>query len=188
MAKNEMDQTNMTSLIPTIQPKLESLILNSSIIQKSELESLLLCMPFLCRLDLSGRSASVDFLFDGSYWKQLIAKRLPRLQEFKFWFCASSFNEDDEIESIINSFQTPFWFEEKRWFVSCTFRAYFPQCRMILQSPPISITDFNHTDEGYTFSLFNIPASINERITISSVRRVKLCLTAMLNCAARTQV
>lgn len=188
MVKNDRDQMNMIPLIPMIQPKLESLNLNCSMVQKSELESLLLCMPFLCQLELCGRSASVDFLFDGSYWKQLIVKRLPRLQEFKFWFCTPSFNEDDEIESIINTFQTPFWFEEKHWLVSCTFRAYFPQCRMILQSPPISITDFNHTDEGYTFSLFNQSSSINERITINTVRRVKLCLTAMLNCVARTQV
>lgn len=188
MQTRQIEQVSPIPLTRTLLSKLETVYLNCSKMDTNELELLFSCMPSVRRLKLHGRHESVNFLFDGSYWKQMISRCLPQLQEFKFDFITRSFNENDEIESIIDSFRTSFWLEEKCWFVSCTFRGYFPKARIILRSPPIVITDIDYSEKGFTFSLFNTPPSMNDRVVINSVRRVKLNLASMLYSAAATQV
>ncbi|CAF1387673.1 unnamed protein product, partial [Adineta steineri] len=73
--------------------------------------------PVLCRLQhRSTIESSVDRQFcDGSRWKEFIQMKLPLLSTFQFWFLNSrDFNSNSgTVESLIASFQTPFWIENK---------------------------------------------------------------------------
>jgi hypothetical protein len=73
------------------------------------MEQLLSQFPCLRYLELKA-SVLID-LADGYEW-QILAMSLIT---FYFKFNVSLFHNDD----ILNSFRTPFWLEEKRWFVAC---------------------------------------------------------------------
>ncbi|CAF3879379.1 unnamed protein product [Rotaria sp. Silwood1] len=57
---------------------------------------------------------------DGEDWKQLIRNHLPQLQrlEFRMLRCMSEYSsEEEQIDSILNSYRSDFWLVEHSWFV-----------------------------------------------------------------------
>ncbi|CAF3962302.1 unnamed protein product, partial [Rotaria sordida] len=51
-------------------------------------------------------------------WEKFLCQKLRLLEKFKFVIniCEYQF---EAIESILTAFRTPFWLEDKRWFITC---------------------------------------------------------------------
>ena len=56
---------------------------------------------------------------DGERWEQFIPLNLPHLQRFEFFFKIklSDLPASVDAKSIVSSFRSPFWLEEKKWIV-----------------------------------------------------------------------
>jgi len=111
-----------TSLIP-VQPceilfkQLESLIIEELNVPISEFQKFLLLTPSLRRLKFKNR-----LLFNSQEWEQFIQVNLPCLTQFEFHCSAYSFStEQEDLRDLIESFQTPFWLEHKKWFITGNF-------------------------------------------------------------------
>jgi hypothetical protein len=78
-------------------------------------------------------------------WEQFIQIYLPHLN--KFYFYEKKYFRQTDVESLIAPFQTPFWIENKRWFITCEYdkeRAdiiylySLPLCKSVLKYTPKS--------------------------------------------------
>ena len=77
----------------------------------------------LVYLKITGADKS---LIDRSQWEKLIKTKLPHLKRFDFQRISRA-NSPATLETVLNqeiaSFRTPFWIEEKRWLVICTWHS-----------------------------------------------------------------
>jgi hypothetical protein len=68
----------------------------------------------------------------------MIKRKLPLLREFKllltYNYSFSHKKQSISIKSLIAPFRTPFWLEEKRWFVTC--ESIFQACTIRLYTTP----------------------------------------------------
>ena len=76
--------------------------------------SLLRNMPHLRDLDADLNIASID----GDQWQQFISAYLPKLHTLEL-SQESCLETEDELEPFMDTFRTPFWTSERRWFVRC---------------------------------------------------------------------
>jgi hypothetical protein len=92
-------------------------------ISSTSLVSLLTRTPSLVHLKLISKRETFDYVFDGSYWEQLIQSKLPSLKTFEFCFWYSPYKKSNmiDIDPPITSFQTPFWLREKNWIINCAY-------------------------------------------------------------------
>ncbi|CAF4701179.1 unnamed protein product [Rotaria sp. Silwood1] len=102
---------------------LTSLTINKCFLDVELLESLLSRTPALVHLKLISRNRAFDSIFDGYNWEQFICAKLPKLDEFQFFF---SFIEETMdyfgiLNSIITSFQTLFWLYDQQWFTTSAY-------------------------------------------------------------------
>jgi hypothetical protein len=97
----------------------------------NEIEQLLLNLPRLKYFEVSAKG-SID-LTDGQAWERLT----HQLITFDFSFSV----EIDWIETILDSFRTPFWIHDKKWFVACTWERLF------------SVTHFSQISADTSFRL-----------------------------------
>ena len=111
-----------TSLIP-VQPceisfkQLESLIIEELDVPIREFQKFLLLMPTLRRLKFKNFR-----LFNSQEWEQFIQVNLPCLTQFEFFCSTYRFSTtEEEFRVLVESFQTPFWLEHKKWFISGNF-------------------------------------------------------------------
>jgi hypothetical protein len=84
-----------------------------------QLELLLLLTPSLLHFDLkTNRKVSFNFLQRFSQWETFLCQKLRFLEKFKFFIniCEYQF---EALESILTAFRTPFWLEDKHWFITC---------------------------------------------------------------------
>ncbi|CAF4673313.1 unnamed protein product, partial [Rotaria socialis] len=103
------------------------------------MNQLMLNLPDLQHLELVTKGL-LD-MTDGQSWEKMTRSLLTF--NFKISVCM------DWIEDIVESFRTPFWLEEKRWFVACTWDSlysvpYFSDvCANTYFRPPLysSVTD-----------------------------------------------
>lgn len=106
-----------------------------------DLEIFLLLTPSLVHLKLASTRSIYDSMFDGYYWEQFIQNNLPSLNKFEFFFTYNSdeFNGEPHFDSIISPFSTPFWLNNKHWFVTCD---YIPRIsKIIVYTAPVSMGD-----------------------------------------------
>ena len=99
-------------------PQLISLTFESSELNTNECRLILSLTPSLEHLYIVG---GID-LSNGSYWEEIIQKKLLNLNKFEFAFCGNVdilVQDSFHIESLLTSFRTPFWIETKRWYVIC---------------------------------------------------------------------
>ncbi len=78
-------------------------------------------MPNLSHVTLEMTKSDIRFL-DGERWKQIIVNYLPNIRKFRFLVSAylnDEINIEKKIDEILNTFRTPFWLDEHRWFVRC---------------------------------------------------------------------
>jgi hypothetical protein len=112
----------------------------------------------LIRLELY-QQAKGYFIPNGQFWENLICSSLPLLKIFKFYFqferypfTASDFNE------LIASFSTPFYVEEKKWFVQGD---RYDTSRGILFSIPYVIKRFTTGRNSVSESVSTFPKNLN---------------------------
>lgn len=82
------------------------------------LMSLLQAMPNLTRLRLD----LVEIFVDGYRWESFITHNLTHLKTFQLkmiTFLHSRCRREDQVDSLLSSFSTRFWLQERRWFVQC---------------------------------------------------------------------
>lgn len=96
-----------------------------------DLECLLSLTPSLAHLKLVAYRTTFDSIFDGSYWEIFIQNNLFLLKKFEFFLtCGTNkSNNPDSFDSVIIPFQSPFWLNNKNWFVTYN---YIPQRSKIL--------------------------------------------------------
>ena len=122
--------------------QLKSLIIEARCLGMNEINSFLLLTPSLSYLKLLGWCSE----FDGKRWEEFIQVNLPHLEQFQFNLrcCPGGMIEQtrEDIERIMKSFRSPFWLEEKKWFVQCQwdpeyFHSYelysIPLCKSTLE-------------------------------------------------------
>ena len=110
------------SLIPAhpckiLFKQLESLIIDELDVRISEFQKFLLLTPSLRRLKFKN-----DLLFNSQEWEQFIQVNLPCLTQFEFYCSTYNFSTTQEdLRVLVESFQTPFWLEHKKWFITGNF-------------------------------------------------------------------
>jgi len=110
------------SLIPVhpckiLFKQLESLIIDELDVRISEFQKFLLLTPSLRRLKFKN-----DLLFNSQEWEQFIQVNLPCLTQFEFYCSTYNFSTSQEdLRVLVESFQTPFWLEHKKWFITGNF-------------------------------------------------------------------
>ncbi len=90
---------------------------------------------------------------DGQKWEKLIVSSLPLLEKFQFCFkfwkdtCLTS-----DLNRIISTFSTPFYLEEKRWFIRCDTH-YQQFSSAILYSLPFAFERFEVITHSFDKSI-----------------------------------
>ena len=102
---------------------LKNLAIYNCSLPPESLVSLLEITPLLVSLELISSRATLDQLFDGFYWKEIIQKKLRSLKKFDFVFSCQLAETCSfaDINQLISTFQSDFWIYEKCWPTSCTF-------------------------------------------------------------------
>jgi hypothetical protein len=80
-------------------------------------------------------------VFDGSFWEHFIRIRLPQLKKFEFFFVYPVRKNAPvhSVKSIIATFQTAFWINDKNWFATCDYIVKSSQ--ITLYTIPIRMND-----------------------------------------------
>jgi hypothetical protein len=122
-------------------PQITSLTLEGLDMTVDQIQAFLLLTPSLIYLKLIGSYC----VFDGKQWEEFIQVNLPHLNKFEFFlsFWRSNDQTHDDLQLIIQSFQTPFWIEHKKWFVACEFHLKKPR-QIQMYSIPICETIFEY--------------------------------------------
>ncbi|CAF3087941.1 unnamed protein product [Rotaria sp. Silwood2] len=145
-----MDSCHVNGIDETIllnsYPQVTSLTLNNMQMTMDKLELLLSLLPSINHLDLASSGRPFEFVRRLSKWEEFIRSKLPRLYQFEFCiFCYCSNWENFDL--FIASFRTPFWLEEKRWFVTCQFRDDWTTSFTLFTTPESST--LSHQKEHY---------------------------------------
>ncbi|CAF2154678.1 unnamed protein product [Rotaria magnacalcarata] len=163
--------------------ELNSLTLDSNGMSIDQIESLLSLLPSLLYLKLTSYNVSVNYLRRFSQWEQFIRHKLPLLKEFKFYIhndkCCHNIIEN--IESFIDAFRTPFWLENKRWFV--TLRCIYDGLRsnIILYSSQDSCTNLSDHSCLNTISYVISTTIDHNAAQTNTLWSARLNLTKMMN-------
>ena len=57
---------------------------------------------------------------NGQIWQELITTHIPALKKFQFGFKFwKDFRSESDIARVVSTFSTPFYLEEKHWFIQC---------------------------------------------------------------------
>ena len=102
--------------VTTEFPSITSLTLVYAAHAPRVLETLLRGLPNLVRL----KAETFEEGMDGHSWEQVITRCLPKLNTLQLKMQLELPNEPDRQRFFL-SFATPFWREERRWFVRCHF-------------------------------------------------------------------
>jgi len=81
-------------------------------------QSLLRKIPNVINLTIEIKFNNID----GHVWQDIISKYLPKLKEFNLkmnFVLDDNDNIEQEIDRIIDSYRTPFWIDQHKWFVRC---------------------------------------------------------------------
>lgn len=124
--------------------QLTSLTLRSPQILIDQLESLLSFTPSLVHLHIVSHSSTFRFLQHLSQWEHFIRDKLPLLKMFQFYAFTNEYQYTNvqDMELILNGFRTPFWIEEKHWYVTSKYTKNGIRSGMMLYSSTTSDGDF----------------------------------------------
>jgi hypothetical protein len=80
--------------------------------------NILQAMPNLTHLKVD----TVCINCDGYRWERIINDYLPKLQVFRFKMhieLPGKKNSEEHLNSLVDSFRTPFWLVKHQWFIRC---------------------------------------------------------------------
>lgn len=90
-----------------------------------------------------------DIFLNGYEWKEIIENNLPKIKTFHLRMNVqfnNSNNKDEEIDNLLETFQTYFWIEQHQWFVQCDWELDNSSNRAILYTLPYDFGDFFYFD------------------------------------------
>ena len=167
--------------VETVFDQLISLTLTDSRMSIVGLLSILSLTPSLVHLQIIGLPDPFDTMADGYRWEKFIRVNLPVLQKFEFFFTNiyNVYYQPRDVHLLISRFQTPFWVEDKRWYVTCDYITYLNQ--VMLYTIPLCSTDFTYECETnkVSYSTFFTPINNNMMVT-ENVRSINLTLTKLM--------
>lgn len=143
--------SNPNQSMSTAFQQLRSLTLNKMNKKIDDLELFLSMTSSLIHLKLIGHGNYCD----GHRWKQFIQLNLPLLNKFEFYFNETRNTQQISlnIEQIIAPFQTPFWLEEKKWFIICELDTDTSRC-ITLYTIPICVPFLSYETKKSSVSTF----------------------------------
>ncbi|CAF0963111.1 unnamed protein product [Adineta steineri] len=95
---------------------------------------------------------------NGKIWEELIKSSLPLLKTFQFYFPYSRYsNSLGDLNTMIESFSTPFYLLEKRWFVRCDRGAKYSY-KEFLYSLPFAFPELLIDTPACKTSISTLPA------------------------------
>jgi hypothetical protein len=102
---------------------LTTLIISEYSLSMNHLELLLSLTPSLRHLKMVSDLNRLDSVFDGSHWEECIRTKLRSLVKLEFFFSYTVGRNQHytSLDSLIAPFRTPFWLEDKHWFVTCSY-------------------------------------------------------------------
>ena len=136
-----------TDVIAPLQ--LTSLSFGPCFMRMKELLIFLSCTPRLQQLKLIIWTDPCDSVIDGKKWENFLSEKLSSLKKFQFFFdddLGHVTNDTVNIQSYLQSFRTPFWIEDKHWYVTCD---YIKSSSIVrLYTLPICNTSFTYHDHS----------------------------------------
>ena len=96
----------------------KQLIIESCHLEFQKLEIFLKLMPNLTNLTVSNYGKYARNLSDAELWKNLIISSLVHLNIFKFKWCLSFNNKNNDALDKFQRFQTDFWLQEHSWYTN----------------------------------------------------------------------
>jgi hypothetical protein len=156
--------------IPSLS--LTTLIINEYSLSMNLLDSLFSLTPSLRHLQMVSNLYRLDSVFNGSQWEQCIRTKLRSLIKLEFFFsCTVGTNQPyTSLDSLIAPFRTPFWLEDKHWFVTCSY--VIKSGTIWLSTAPINMADSEELVRCELSSLHNI-----NRLTRRSLNKMVDILT-----------
>ena len=94
-------------------------------------------------------------LLDGNEWENLLINYLPNLKVFQFkmdFQFPENTNLEDQVDELLNTFQTDYWIKKHQWFVRCDWNPSNPFNQAILYTLPYAFNDFNFLNEFHSKS------------------------------------
>ncbi len=185
---HKIDEDMVTLSDSVLYEQLTSLILIDSRMSMIGLTSILILIPSLTYLKIICSPDSFDTIADGFRWEQFIRANLLFLCKFEFFFTNiyNVYYSPKDIQLLISRFQTPFWLEEKHWFVTCDYINYLNQ--VMLYTTPLCSTDFTYECEANKISYSTLTTMNNDPIITDNVRIINLTLTKLLAGVNTTKV
>jgi len=185
---HKIDENMVTLSDSVLYEQLTSLILIDSRMSMIGLTSILILIPSLTYLKIICSPDSFDTIADGFRWEQFIRANLLFLCKFEFFFTNiyNVYYSPRDIQLLISRFQTPFWLEEKHWFVTCDYINYLNQ--VMLYTTPLCSTDFTYECEANKISYSTLTTMNNDPIITDNVRTINLTLTKLLDGVNTTKV
>ncbi|CAF4471693.1 unnamed protein product, partial [Rotaria sp. Silwood2] len=156
-----------------------SLTLNNIQIPIDILESILCATPSLLYLDLTSQTITFEFLQHLCRWENFIPIKLPLLRQFDFSFFCFNF-DSKEIESLVSSFRTPFWLQEKHWFITCEYKNAYRKPELGLFSSSRAPNGFPFGNDFYTISSSTSTTMDDDEGQTNSVWRVRVNLGILM--------
>jgi hypothetical protein len=158
--------------------QLTSLTIENFDVTIDELEPFLSLIPSLVYLKLIGGK----HMLDGKRWEQFIEINLPQLDKFEFFFTEWYGREKTpaDLELIIASFQTSFWIEHKKWFITSEYNTIF-STTLHLYSIPICKASLIYEPEFKNFSsLACVMTTENKSTIMNNVRSLTLTMNKVI--------
>ncbi|CAF4670363.1 unnamed protein product [Rotaria sp. Silwood1] len=177
---HKIDEYIATLSVSILYEQLRSLILIDSRMTMNELISLLSLTPSLIYLKIICLPDSFDTIANGSRWEQFISANLPLLHKFEFFF-TNMYNVyyiSRDVQLLISRFQTPFWLEEKHWFVICDYIDYLNQ--IMLYTAPLCSTDFTYECQANKISYSTLITIETDAAITENVHTINLTLTKLM--------
>lgn len=181
-------QDTVTTLRPISFQSLTSLKLERVQMSINELEFFLSLQPSLISLFLTIKSlCSWEFFEQFSHWEAFIRNTLPKLKKFDFYVC-TEVAKYPSIESILLPFCTPFWLQEKRWFVSCQCTNHFWRKTLAIYSSTYQIKEFPDNINACQMSYAITTANYENRMNRNIMWSARINLSQMISAINRNKV
>jgi hypothetical protein len=94
-------------------------------------------------------------VFNGNEWKNILINYLPNLKQFQFkmdFQLSENNNLEDQVDELLETFQTDYWIKKHQWFVRCDWNPSGPFNQAILYTLPYAFNDFNFINEFHSKS------------------------------------
>ena len=88
---------------------------------------------------------SSDLHLNGQQWEAIINTHLPQLNifQFKMNYNCHTFDREQEMDELLNSFRNQFWLEDHRWYVRCDLVPVGTSWNIEIYTIPYTFSDLN---------------------------------------------